>query len=456
MLLERRDKESRVDLSDYPSINYSQKTRLLEDLAYWMIKEGQSETTITIVDDTFTHKLANMPNISQEITGSNVRNFFVERSGIIREPVAGQIDFTHRTFQEFFAAQAALDAMDLPLLLANAHNDQWREVIILAAGLSSKTICEQLITGLIERGDNEKSHRYQLHLLAVSCLETAIELAPEVRSAVEQRLSKMIPPKNMTEAKELAVAGELAVKYLERKEQYSSAVAAACVRALALIGGDMALDVLESYVNDSRKAVIAEIIKAQASFDKTYEHRILLHILLRMVTSHSSIHIIDVFPDKILSSLNRFQQFTGLTFLDLSYTQVSDLTPVASLTHLTYLGLYYTQVSDLAPLASLTHLTSLNLSYCTQVSNLAPLASLTHLTSLDLSYCTQISDLAPLASLTHLTSLNLDWCIQISDLSILAKLTQLKSLYLHGIREEVKATLPQSFRKRVEVSPYED
>src|SRR5258707_4616707 len=46
LLLERRDKERRVDLSEYPALNYRQKRLLLEDLAYWMIKNNLSETTL--------------------------------------------------------------------------------------------------------------------------------------------------------------------------------------------------------------------------------------------------------------------------------------------------------------------------------------------------------------------------------------------------------------------------
>jgi hypothetical protein len=120
---------------------------------------------------------------------------------MIREPVVGEIDFTHRTFQEFLAAKAASDEMDTGVLVAKAHNDQWREVIILACGLASKAMREEIIKGLIARGDTEQAHRYQLHLLAVSCLETSVELGQETKTEVEKRLSQLVPPKNMTDAR---------------------------------------------------------------------------------------------------------------------------------------------------------------------------------------------------------------------------------------------------------------
>lgn len=276
LLLERRDKDSHVDLSDYPALNYGQKQRLLEDLAYWMIQGDLSEADLVVVDERFTYKLAQMPGVSQEVTGTQVRRLLVERAGIIREPVASRIDFTHRTFQEFFAAQAALDAMDIELLVTNAHNEQWREVIILAAGLASRGQCTQLVSGLIKRGDEDHWHRYQLHLIAVSCLETAIELEPQVKAEVEKRLSKLVPPGNMTDAKALAAAGELAVKYLTKKARYTGAICAACVRALATIGGNAALEMLEGYTLDGRETVVKELVKACDAFDRgDYARRVL-------------------------------------------------------------------------------------------------------------------------------------------------------------------------------------
>jgi NACHT domain/Leucine Rich repeats (2 copies)/Leucine Rich repeat len=418
LLLERRDKERRIELSDYPALTYRQKRLLLEDLAYWMIKNEWSEVALTLVEERFTRKLRDMPAIPSDVTGSGVRRLFVERSGIIREPVTGQIDFTHRTFQEFLAAKASVDEMDTGLLVEKAENDQWREVIILASGLATKQIREELIKGLIDRGDTDKEHRHQLHLLAVSCLETSVELGQEVRAEVEQRLSKLVPPKNMTDAKALAAAGELAVKYLANKGKRLATINAACVRTLVLIGSDAALDKLKEYATDTRSTVVDELLKGWDSFDReSYAKNILLQTLQQEYRW---------LPDR-LSSLEGFQYFTSLTTLNLSgCQQVSNLTPLAHLIHLTSLNLSgCQQVSDLSPLAHLIHLTSLNLFGCQQVNDLSPLA---YLTNLSLSWCKQLSDLTPLAHLTYLTSLDLSWCEHLTDLTPLAHLTNLTSL----------------------------
>ena len=59
----------------------------------------------------------NMHNIPSNISSIDVRRFFVERTSIIREPIEGRIDFTHRTFQDFLAAKAALNEGDSGVLI---------------------------------------------------------------------------------------------------------------------------------------------------------------------------------------------------------------------------------------------------------------------------------------------------------------------------------------------------
>jgi predicted nucleic acid-binding protein len=451
LLLERREKESHIDLSDYPALNYGQKRRFLEDLAYWMTKENLSEAEKSIVDERLARKLANMPNIPADTTVKAVRKLLVERSGIIREPITDRIDFTHRTFQEFFAAQAAISATDIEQLVANAHNDQWREVIILAAGLApSQALCEQLIIGLIKRGDDEKEHRYQLHLIAVSCLETAIELGPEVKAEVEKRLSQLVPPKNLTDAKALAMAGDLAVPYLANDKYRRSSAMALCVRTLGLIHTDMALNALEGFADEKSIQVIEELFEAWDFFDKeVYAQRVLSHILqwkdemyLLHPPSLSEVHYFMGItslrlrlcrPVRDLDHLAHLKQLESLT---LERCDASDLSLLSNLTQLKSLHLYYfPKLSDLSHLAQLTQLTELTLFNCNQICSLSPLAGLTELKSLWLSGSDKVSDLSPLAGLTQLKSLSLYHLGQVSDLSPLANLTQLTELILNDCKQ---------------------
>jgi Leucine-rich repeat (LRR) protein len=132
--------------------------------------------------------------------------------------------------------------------------------------------------------------------------------------------------------------------------------------------------------------------------------------------------------ERDITDLTGLEYCTSLTWLDLSHNQISDLSPLSELTSLAYLHLEGNQIGDLSPLSGLTSLTVLSLSN-TQTSDLSLLSGLTSLTELNLGG-NQISDLSPLSGLTSLTELNLSGNNQISDLSPLSGLTSLAELYL--------------------------
>ena len=140
--------------------------------------------------------------------------------------------------------------------------------------------------------------------------------------------------------------------------------------------------------------------------------------------------------------------FISLASLDLSWCQLSDVSPLFSLASLTLLNLRgCAQLSDVSPLSSLTSLAYLNLSWCDQLIDVSPLSSLISLTSLDLGRCFQLSNVSPLSSLTSLTSLDLHWCDQLSNVSPLSSLTSLTSLDLRACLQvnnvSALALLPQ-------------
>lgn len=281
MLIERRDVERRVHLTggDYPQLSYRRKRALLEDLAYWMMRNSYSRVTIRQVDERFDHKLVDITDIAEGVSGTKVREYLLERSGIIREPTAGEIDFAHRTFQEFLAAQAAVNEGDVGVLVDRADDDQWAETIVLAAGLATMNDRERLIKALIERGDNEEQHRHQLHFLAVASLETSVELSQGLRNRIKERLSRLVPPRNLGQAKSLASAGELAVPFLGFDRKFRASEAKASVRTLAEIGGDAALNALKTYATDTRITVIDELITAADSFDSEIYREEVLSLL---------------------------------------------------------------------------------------------------------------------------------------------------------------------------------
>lgn len=117
--------------------------------------------------------------------------------------------------------------------------------------------------------------------------------------------------------------------------------------------------------------------------------------------------------------------------LDLSQTQIADLSPLEWLMGLQSLELFDTQITDLAPLAGLRRLHMLSLNN-TQITDLSPIAEMTRLRGLYLGN-TQITDLKPLEGLTELQRLGLDRT-RITDIAPLAGLPKLENLGLDYTR----------------------
>lgn len=461
MLIERRDIERGVQLRNFPVLGYRQKRALLEDMAYWMLKNNWPDVEWTQAEEWLGKKLQNMHGLPSNATKAKVLNLLVERTGIVREPVPEHIDFTHKTFQEFLAAQALINESDIGLLIENAHKDQWREVVILAAGVTKKEReREEIINGLLMRGDKEEKKRHQLHFLAITCLENSISLSRALRAEVESRLKKLLPPKNMTDAKALASAGELAVPFLVKNRRDYSTTAAACVRALFLIGGEMAWNLLRQYAYDFRQAVSNEFKKAWPTLDaKTEEGKRALSLIygdrtaldLSACTQLSDLSGLALSPRLTgldlswcyqLKNLNWLAYAPGLTILNLKgCIQLRDLSGLVHVPSLTTLDLSWCeQLRDLSEVAYAPGLTTLSLRHCTQLRDLSGLAYMPGLITLDLSDCTQLRDLSGLAHAPGLTTLYLNGCTQLKDLSELANLQKLEVLYAWKLPETI--TIP--------------
>ncbi len=279
MLLERRDVERDVRSHEL-QLTLSEKEILLMDLAHWLMVNGRSSASDQEVLDGFARRVRLMPHVTA--SPSLVFDYMLVRSGVLRSPVPGNIDFIHRTFQEYFAASEAVEQNNVGLLVKQAHLDQWAETVVLAAGLAPRQQREVLISDLLARGDREIRYRHRLHLLAVACLETSPELSPRLTRELATRLEQLVPPRNLTEAKALASAGSLAAPLLDRgPKPRRVARDAASVRALSLIGGDRALDAISTYAADQRVTVVRELIRAWSNFrPDEYAERVLAASML--------------------------------------------------------------------------------------------------------------------------------------------------------------------------------
>lgn len=357
MLMEQRDAGSDISLVDYPQLNTTQRHELLQDLAFRMMRNSELELDDETVLTEFTHFL---PRLGlEQIAPARLLNYFVARTGLLRAPAEGVIDFPHRSFQEYFTAKAIADTAEVGFLLSKAGDESWRETIALAAGagMLPQKQREDMLRGLLYgkqrrpkpdapplAATTPPGHR----ALALACLETAGNIDPALRQEVFAGAEALFPPYSHEQQRLVAAAGDHAIPYLVAEHQPNIAASKACIATLARIGGDQALAAIESYLPSAHEVIESAIDAAWPSFDYRRFAR-------RLLSQRTRIAVCDAALLPVLAELPQ------LTTLDLSATSVSDLTPLAQLPTLTQLDLSGTKVSDLSVLKTLPNLAQLDM-----------------------------------------------------------------------------------------------
>ncbi|WP_079319500.1 NACHT domain-containing NTPase [Microbispora sp. GKU 823] len=419
MLLERRDAERNV--ASEVIMSRTDKFLLLRDIAYWLIRNGLSDAKRTRVLDRIAQKLQYMTSLSS-ISSEDAYRHLLERSGLIREPTADRMDFVHRTFEEYLAAIEALSNDDIGLLVGNAHLDQWREVVIMAAGHAYAPKREELLRSLIARGDKEPSHSDQLYLLAVACLETSPELSVETRDEIRKRVAKLLPPSSITIAKSLASAGEFVADLLAEARPTSARTTAATIRAAAQIGTEEGLRIIERYKEDKRQTVQNELLTSWSRFDPD---EYALKVLRYSPLSKTHIYVNSA---ELVAALRHLPHAPSVTIETKSTLDISCL---RNHLQLQQLAIWNSSIDDLTPITN-APLALLRLAGC-RVTSLSPLAAIHSLRVLQFTnVASENSDFAFLGELPNLEQLLLSRVDLSSPLpSIQAQ--SLKMLRLHHL-----------------------
>ncbi|WP_406321202.1 NACHT domain-containing protein [Streptomyces sp. NBC_00519] len=275
MLLARRDRERDLDVQ----ILEETQIQLLQKLAYWLIRNGQVEMDRSDAFSIIAAALPAMPALAQLGEAEQVYRYLLLRSGVLREPTDGVMDFIHRTFQDYLGAKAAVEERDFDLMVRNAHHDQWEDVIRMAVAHAYPAERTRLLNKLIKRGDRVKRHKTRLYLLAMACLDQATELDPEIRLEIEKRASELIPPGSYEEAEHLASAGPMVLDLLPGPEGLSAGQARAVVDTITFIGTDAALPALARFRDQASADTRDQLARAWYKFDiRGYGQEIIAHL----------------------------------------------------------------------------------------------------------------------------------------------------------------------------------
>ncbi|MEU0805826.1 NACHT domain-containing protein [Streptomyces sp. NPDC005970] len=288
LLVQRRDAERGVPSALDVRLSLTDKLCLLRDLAWRLSDNNRSEIAREKALDHVTAKLRSMRHL--DVEGGQALDHLVTRSGVLRAPADDRIDFLHRSFQEYLAAEEAAEEDRVGNLIERAHLDTWRETIIMAAGHANRGQREELITGILNRAEAERRHARGLRLLAASCLETMESVPAELDERLDVNLGVLVPPRRRSDAESLAAVGDPVLGRLPRSlDGLTEAAARAAVRTAALIGGKSALDLLSGYAEDGRAQVHQQLSDVWEYFGPDeYAGRVLARLALKDVVLHLS------------------------------------------------------------------------------------------------------------------------------------------------------------------------
>jgi hypothetical protein len=353
-----------------------------------------------------------------------VLDHLLQRSGVLREPVPGRIDFVHRTVQEYLTAKQFADDGDLEPLISQAHKDQWRETVIMAAGHANAPQRAELLGGLLARAQAEPRHARRLRLLVAGCLETLPAIPAELRGDVEQCLDGLVPPRDLASARSLSNVGEPILDRLPRTpDGLSAAAARAVVRTAWLVNGSGALDLIAGYGGDTRDEVQEELVKGWEYFDP--------ELYATKVLAETPLGGVRLAEARLVPALRHLRRLTSLT---LDARTVTDLSFLRGLDQpLSRLTVFDLTSGDLEALsACAASLTGLTATIRAKVEDFTPLHRLRRLKVL--TFGAVFDDLDFVEDLPELSSLSLHWLANITDLSPLAAQSALTSLALNECR----------------------
>ncbi|WP_051468260.1 NACHT domain-containing protein [Actinomadura oligospora] len=426
LLLETRDAKRGVPSAQTVALEKDQKIRILRDLAWSLSTSNRVELPKPMVERLIADRLAAMPNVGA--TAPDVLDALLQRSGVLREPVPGRIDFVHRTVQEYLTAQHAADIGDIDLLVREAHRDQWRETVIMAAGHANEPLRRDLITGLLTRIDTEPRRARRLKLLLIACLETLPSIPADQRPAFDRALKDLVPPRDESAARSLATAGDPVLNALpDSLSPLSPKVAQATAQAAWMINGPKALEVLSRYAPDARFEVSTELANAWNYFDDAeFADRI-----VRFMPSAALLRV---------DSADRLRALLALPPREQLNVYLDDASELDLLAHhrlsLTWLLLYGPRPTAIDPrrLPEMPNLTRLTLGATIEVRSVEFLDLMPAVRDLRLWNCVPLEDFSPLQRFEPMRTLVLHNAQRLSSAGQLPSLAKTEVLGLGNLK----------------------
>lgn len=313
LLLDGRDADRLI--ATHSNLGRFEKQEILDDLAYWMLLNSYSEASTDQVLNRIDRCLPRHPNL--KLSSTEVLQQLLERSGVLRQPQHGVVDFIHKTFQEYMGARAAVDGGDLGILIDHAKREDWRETIVFAAGHTKGVVRRRLIEGLL-KAKWFSSRAREENVTVACCLETVGSLEPDLMEELKKTAKSLFPPRNFEDARLLAPAAALEPGWLLGHELQGLPTAAACIRTATYVATRPMLDVIVELARAGGDLIEREVLRAWSTFDfelfyeTVIRHNSILFAGRFDAISADYLHLLQLLVMRLGVKADREKLFAGL------------------------------------------------------------------------------------------------------------------------------------------------
>ncbi|MEV7276729.1 NACHT domain-containing protein [Streptomyces sp. NPDC093111] len=397
MLLGARDERRRIDAPDGIRMTVEEHTQLLQRFAAWLVRVGQTEFTREQALDRLERTLPGMPRVQAQGTTEQILTHLINRSGLLQERTAEVFQFAHRTFQDFLAAKELVEDDALPEGLRHAHDQQWHDVLLLAAGHCKRRDLPVLVTGLLEAGSatRKRDLKTTLYVLAALASQHAAWLDETLRRRVQKAVTSVVPPRNTEQMTQLTRLGAYVLPLLPGPQDVSKEALDGVTRLISAIGGTAALPYARVFAEAGEASRFAS---DWSSFPaRAFAGEVLTHL--------EPSFAVAVWTYEQLRLLPELPQVNGVMFAgDFAVTDMAEALDARPLVYLA-IGLN-SHLTDLELLRSINH-SELRKIYVMggplpRLDSLADIRSLRDLELVDTDTATEQLDLTPLRELPQL------------------------------------------------------
>ncbi|WP_271594859.1 hypothetical protein [Bradyrhizobium sp. CCBAU 65884] len=358
----------------------------------------------------------------EEGKSSNILRFLTERSQILRSPDEGFVDFSHKTFQEYFYARRIVDANLRELVAYEFFVPDRAEVVLFVSALAPSEFVEYIVgKAMLQLGKPNTSQFRDRAIFLHSCVTEAAEMNVELRNFVAAKLSMVLPPKTVEEAENLGLAGRSIIEPLSRfaaprfKKNWPH-----CAAALVATMDEEAFPVLARFATLNDKAVDDVLLGAKRFFESNRYNK----VVLSNCSHIDRLLVRDAFDFDLMNALK------GLCEIEIkSYNESFDsLTRKESVRTLKLTSVDPPDGLDF--LEYFPHLTKLEIIESPHIDNFRGVRFCRELEELKIETESDITSLEFLAGLDQLRILDVSECMELTDVRAINGLKKIKDVTL--------------------------